>query len=161
MQLQWKPSDLTAATQVEWKKEEPLLEGEGVTFLGEVNEQQKSALLGGARAMLFPIDWPEPFGLVMIEAMACGTPTIACNRGSVPEIIEDGVSGFVVQDIDQAVNAVHRIGEIDRRRCRERFEARFTAKRMAAEYLESYRQRARGLFDRSDAEIVGASHGSD
>src|SRR5207244_1506743 len=94
--------------------------------------------LGQARALLFPIDWPEPFGLVLIEAMACGTPVIAFRRGSVPEVIEDGVTGFVVDDVDAAVTAVERIPTLNRRRCREVFEERFSARRMAEDYVAIY-----------------------
>ena len=127
---------------------EPLLKQPGpptIDFIGEVSDRDKDNLLGGALAMLFPIDWPEPFGLVMIESMACGTPTIAFGCGSVPEVIEDGVSGFIVKDVQGAVKAVERIGEIDRRVCRSRFEARFTAERMAHDYLCVYQGRARGM----------------
>jgi glycosyltransferase involved in cell wall biosynthesis len=127
---------------------QPLLKQPGpsaIDFIGEVNEHEKQALLGNALATLFPIDWPEPFGLVMIESMACGTPTIAFPRGSVPEIIEEGVSGLIVNSIDEAVRAVQRVAGIDRRACRLRFEARFTAQRMAEDYLALYQQRARGL----------------
>ncbi|CAB4243435.1 Glycosyl transferase [Methylacidimicrobium sp. AP8] len=111
-----------------------------VEFIGEVNEREKAQLLGGAAALLFPIDWPEPFGLVMIEAMACGTPVIAFRRGSVPEVVEDGVSGFIVEDVGQAVAAVRRLPDLDRRRVRAAFERRFTVERMARDYLELYRQ---------------------
>nr|WP_298964199.1 glycosyltransferase family 4 protein [uncultured Methylobacterium sp.] len=117
----------------------PLL-GEDAVYLGPVDDMAKGALLGGARALLFPIDWPEPFGLVMIEAMACGTPVIAWNRGSVPEIVEDGVTGFVVASEAEAVAALARVGEIDRAGVRRRFEERFTAERMARDYLALYRR---------------------
>ncbi len=116
----------------------PLLNGHGVEFVGEIGEAEKSDFLGGARALLFPIDWPEPFGLVMIEAMACGTPVIAYECGSVPEVIENGVTGFVVADEDAAVRAVERAGMLDRTRIRARFEARFTAQRMAEDYVSLY-----------------------
>src|SRR5512146_699425 len=105
---------------------EPLLKGPGVEFVGEIGESQKSEFLGNARALLFPISWPEPFGLVMIEAMACGTPVIAVNHGAVPEVVTNGVSGFVVDTIEQAVAAVGRIPEIDRRAVRAAFEERFS-----------------------------------
>ncbi|HLU47762.1 MAG TPA: glycosyltransferase family 4 protein [Planctomycetota bacterium] len=111
-----------------------------VEYLGEVGDAQKSELIGGARALLFPIDWPEPFGLVMIEAMACGTPVIAFRHGSVPEVIDDGVTGFIVDDMPAAIEAASRAHELDRRRVREVFEERFTARRMAKEYLELYRR---------------------
>jgi glycosyltransferase involved in cell wall biosynthesis len=117
----------------------PLLEGDGVEFVGEVNDRQKQAFLGNAAALLFPIDWPEPFGLVMIEAMACGTPVIAWSRGSVPEIVEDGLTGFLVNSEAEAVAALAQIHRLDRRRVRQRFEERFTAQRMAQEYVNSYR----------------------
>ena len=111
----------------------------GVEFIGEINEHEKARFLGGAAALLFPIDWPEPFGLVMIEAMSCGTPVIAYRRGSVPEIVEDGVSGFVVDDVEQAVAAVQRIASFDRATVRAQFERRFTAEQMARGYMEIYR----------------------
>jgi glycosyltransferase involved in cell wall biosynthesis len=117
---------------------EPMLEHPLIEFVGEIGEQQKEEFLGHARALLFPIDWPEPFGLVMIEAMACGTPSIAFRCGSVPEVIEDEVTGFVVDDIDAAVAAATRIGELDRRACRAAFERRFSAKRMASDYVRLY-----------------------
>jgi glycosyltransferase involved in cell wall biosynthesis len=109
-----------------------------VVFLGEITEHEKESLLGHAMALLFPVDWPEPFGLVMIEAMACGTPVIALNRGSVSEVIQDGVSGFIVDTVDQAISAVRRVDSIDRAKVRAEFELRFTAERMAREYLDIY-----------------------
>jgi glycosyltransferase involved in cell wall biosynthesis len=112
------------------------LDGDQVEFVGEVNERQKQDFLGNAMAVLVPIDWPEPFGLVMIEAMACGTPVIAWRRGSVSEIIEHGVTGFIVDSEAEAVDAIERIPTLDRRRVRAAFERRFTARRMA----ESYRR---------------------
>jgi len=118
----------------------PLLRTDGVRFLGEVDDREKETLLQNARALLFPIDWPEPFGLVMIEAMACGTPVIAWRHGSVPEVIEEGVTGFVVESEAEAVEAVERCRSLDRQRIRARFEARFTAERMAADYLAVYDQ---------------------
>jgi glycosyltransferase involved in cell wall biosynthesis len=117
---------------------EPLIDGKTIQLVGEVNERTKEDFLANATALLFPIDWPEPFGLVMTEAMACGTPVIAFRRGSVPEVVDDGVTGFVVEGEAEAVAAVGRLSEIDRRRVRERFDQRFTAKRMAAEYLRAY-----------------------
>jgi glycosyltransferase involved in cell wall biosynthesis len=110
-----------------------------VEFIGEISEQQKGSFLGNASALLFPIDWPEPFGLVMIEAMACGTPVIAFRSGSVPEVLEDGVSGFIVKDIDGAVKAAGRLGELDRAGVRAAFERRFTSERMAKDYVALYR----------------------
>ncbi len=118
----------------------PLLRLDGVEFVGEVDDRGKEELLRGARALLFPIDWPEPFGLVMIEAMACGTPVVAWRCGSVPEVVETGISGFVVESEAQAVEALSRIDALDRARVRARFEARFTAERMARDYLEIYRR---------------------
>jgi glycosyltransferase involved in cell wall biosynthesis len=117
---------------------EPLLAGAHVEFVGEIGPDEKADFLGRARALLFPIDWAEPFGLVMIEAMACGTPVIAYRSGSVPEVITDGVSGFIVDDIDGAVAAVERLDEIDRAGCRAAFEDRFTVERMARDYLQVY-----------------------
>ncbi|WP_332839823.1 glycosyltransferase family 4 protein [Methylobacterium sp. Leaf118] len=117
----------------------PLL-GPDATYLGPLDDAGKSALLGEARALLFPIDWPEPFGLVMIEAMAHGTPVIAWNRGSVPEIVENGVTGFVVASEAEAVAALARIDGLDRRQVRRRFEERFTAERMARDYLALYQR---------------------
>jgi glycosyltransferase involved in cell wall biosynthesis len=116
----------------------PLLTAPDIDFVGEVNEQEKNELMGGAAALLFPIDWPEPFGLVMIESMACGTPVIAWDCGSVREVVDDGVTGFVVRSEDEAVNAVARIGALDRRRVREVFERRFTSTAMAENYLDVY-----------------------
>jgi glycosyltransferase involved in cell wall biosynthesis len=113
-----------------------------VEFIGEVGGREKDEFLGGAHALLFPIDWPEPFGLVMIEAMACGTPVIAWRNGSVPEIVEDGVTGFVVDSVEEAVRAVGRVDGLSRLACRSRFEARYDARRMARDYLEVYRRLA-------------------
>jgi glycosyltransferase involved in cell wall biosynthesis len=109
-----------------------------VEFIGEVNDEEKPEFMGNARALLFPIDWPEPFGLVMIEAMSCGTPVIAFNRGSVPEVIDDGVTGTIVETVDQAVEAVKRLDTIDRQTVRSTFEKRFTVERMAKDYLQIY-----------------------
>ena len=117
---------------------EPLLGADHIDFIGEIGPDEKGEFLGRARALLFPIDWSEPFGLVMIEAMACGTPVIAYRSGSVPEVITDGVSGFIVDDIDGAVAAVRRLDEIDRAACRAAFEERFTVERMARDYLAAY-----------------------
>lgn len=117
---------------------EPLLSDPLVQFLGEVNDAQKNELLGNALAMLFPIAWPEPFGLVMIEAAACGTPVIAYPCGSVPEIVEDGVTGLIVRDLDEAAHAVARARMLDRTHIRKRFEHRFTVERMTSKYLDAY-----------------------
>jgi glycosyltransferase involved in cell wall biosynthesis len=117
----------------------PLLDGPGVEFIGEINEQQKTQFLGGARALLFPVDWPEPFGLVMIEAMACGTPVLAFRCGSVPEIVEDGITGAIVDSTEEAIAAVPRVIALDRHAVRQRFEERFSAARMASDYVALYR----------------------
>jgi glycosyltransferase involved in cell wall biosynthesis len=111
-----------------------------VEFVGEIGGKDKDEFLGNAHALLFPINWPEPFGLVMIEAMACGTPVIAYARGSVPEVMDDGVTGFVVRGLDEAVAAVRRVASLSRRRCRQVFERRFSAARMAGDYLKVYRR---------------------
>jgi glycosyltransferase involved in cell wall biosynthesis len=118
---------------------EPMIKSSGAEYIGEINDTDKSEFLSGAIALLVPIDWPEPFGLVMIEAMACGTPVIAFNRGSVPEVIDDGVTGFIVEDINGAIGAVDRLGHLSREKIRQRFEERFTARRMAQDYLSVYR----------------------
>jgi glycosyltransferase involved in cell wall biosynthesis len=117
---------------------EPLLRDPLIEYVGEIGDGEKQQFLGSARVLLFPIDWPEPFGLVMIEAMACGTPVIAFRGGSVPEVLEHGRTGFIVDDLDDAVDATRRVGELSRQRCRETFEERFTASRMARDYLELY-----------------------
>ena len=118
----------------------PLIEGPGVEFVGEINEREKTKFLGEAAALLFPVDWPEPFGLVMIEAMACGTPILAFRCGSIPEIIEDGITGKVVNSELEAIAALPEILSYDRRAVRRRFEERFTAARMAKDYVGSYRR---------------------
>ena len=117
----------------------PLLTKPNVEFIGEISDAQKSEFLSNAFALLVPIDWPEPFGLVMIEAMACGAPVIAFNRGAVPELIEDGVTGFVVEDETSAVGALRHLSRLSRTVIRKRFEERFTARRMARDYLAVYR----------------------
>ena len=118
----------------------PLINGPGVEFIGEINEREKSKFLGEAAALLFPVDWPEPFGLVMIEAMACGTPVLAFRCGSIPEIIEDDVTGKVVDSEEEAVAALPELLSYDRRAVRRRFEQRFTATRMARDYVSVYRR---------------------
>jgi glycosyltransferase involved in cell wall biosynthesis len=118
----------------------PLLDGPDVEFIGEINEREKAKFLGEAAALLFPVDWPEPFGLVMIEAMACGTPVLAFRCGSVPEVIEDGVTGKVVDSEEEAIAALPAIFSYDRRVVRQRFEERFTATRMAKDYVSTYHQ---------------------
>jgi glycosyltransferase involved in cell wall biosynthesis len=117
---------------------EPLLNDPHIEWLGEISDKDKDAFLGRAYALLFPIDWPEPFGLVMIEAMACGTPVVAYEGGSVSEVMEDGVTGFIVNEIEGAVEAVGRIPEISRAGCRQVFEKRFIASRMASDYVNAY-----------------------
>ena len=109
-----------------------------VEFIGEIGDQDKAKLLGDAAALLFPVDWPEPFGLVIIEAMACGTPVIAFRRGSVAEVLEEGTSGFIVDTVEEAVTAVRRIGSLDRAKIRAEFERRFTVERMARDYCDIY-----------------------
>lgn len=121
-------------------KIKPLLKHPLVEFVGEIGIPEKCNFLGNAAALLFPIDWPEPFGLVMIESMACGTPVIAYPSGSVPEVIFDGISGFIVSDIASAVAAVKQIDKIDRRACREHFELNFSAERMTQDYLNIYQK---------------------
>ncbi len=117
----------------------PLMDHPLVEFIGEISDREKPDFLSGAYGLLLPIDWPEPFGLVMIESMACGTPVIAYNRGSVPEIIDQGLTGFIVEDELSAVNAVGRLADMDRVAIRKHFEKRFTARRMAEDYVEAYR----------------------
>ncbi|MBV8397852.1 MAG: glycosyltransferase family 4 protein [Acetobacteraceae bacterium] len=119
---------------------EPQIDGETIRLIGEVDDAKKQPFLAQAAALLFPIDWPEPFGLVMIEAMACGTPIIAYRSGSVPEVIDEGVTGFIVESEDQAVEAVKEVARLDRRKVRARFEERFTASRMARAYEAHYGQ---------------------
>ena len=123
---------------------EPLLGHDHVEWVGEVAGADKADLLRHAAALVFPIDWAEPFGLVMIEAMACGTPVIAYGSGSVPEVVDHGVSGFIVDSVDESVSAVGRLGELDRRAVRARFEQRFTVQRMTREYVELYRTQIAG-----------------
>jgi glycosyltransferase involved in cell wall biosynthesis len=118
---------------------EPLLDDPGVEFIGEINEYQKAPFLGEAQALLFPIDWPEPFGLSMIEAMACGTPVLAFRCGSVPEIVDEGITGAIVDTLEEAAEALPRVIALDRSRVRQRFEERFSAMRMAKDYVRVYR----------------------
>jgi glycosyltransferase involved in cell wall biosynthesis len=122
----------------------PLLDGTSAEYIGEITDKDKSEFLSGAVALLDPIDWPEPFGLVMIEAMACGTPVIAFNRGSVPEVVDDGLTGFIVEDVAGAIGAVDRLPLLSREKIRRHFEERFTARRMAQEYLSVYRALSEG-----------------
>jgi glycosyltransferase involved in cell wall biosynthesis len=128
----------------------PLINGNPlVEYIGEIGDHEKPGFLSGAIGLLLPIDWPEPFGLVMIEAMACGTPVIAYNRGSASEIIDDGLTGFIVEDETSAVAAVDRLSALSRIAIRKQFEARFTARRMALDYLDAYR----GLLDAAEPRI--------
>src|SRR5512143_2911202 len=128
----------------------PLLEGPGVQFIGEINEQEKTDFLGQALALMFLIDWPEPFGLTMIEAMACGTPVLACRRGSVEEVVDDGLTGHIVDSVDEAIVTLPRVMALDRRAVRRRFEERFTATRMAKDYVRVYKS----LLARSNVKLV-------
>jgi glycosyltransferase involved in cell wall biosynthesis len=135
---------------------QPLLDGPLIQCVGELREGQKDDFLGQAYALLFPIDWPEPFGLVMIEALACGTPVIAYRRGSVPEVLEDGVTGWLVEGLEEAVQAVARVPMLSRTRCRQVFEARFTASRMAQDYVRIYQQLVDERAGRAAADTAGA-----
>jgi glycosyltransferase involved in cell wall biosynthesis len=121
----------------------PMLEGPGIEFIGEIGESAKSEFLGQAAGLLFPVDWPEPFALVMIEAMACGTPVLAFRCGSVPEIVEEGVTGCIVSDVDEAVRAIPGFLALDRKAIRSRFEERFSSARMAADYVRVYQKMLR------------------
>jgi glycosyltransferase involved in cell wall biosynthesis len=131
---------------------EPMLRQPGVEFIGEINERGKTEFLGEAGALLFPVDWPEPFGIVMIEAMACGTPVLAFRRGSVPEIVEDGVTGHIVDTEEEAVRKMPRVLALDRRAVRRRFERRFSAARMAKDYVQVYRSLMRRPSPMIDAD---------
>ena len=117
---------------------QPLLDAPGVEFIGEINEHQKTCFLGEAQALLFPIDWPEPFGLAMIEAIACGTPVLPFGCGSVPEIVEDGITGAIVHSLEEAIAVLPRVMALDRRKIRRRFEQRFEVGRMARDYIDLY-----------------------
>ncbi len=116
----------------------PLLKGPGVQFIGEINEQKKTDFLGQALALMFLIDWPEPFGLSMIEAMACGTPVLALRHGSVEEVVDNGLTGHIVDTVEEAKVTLPRVMALDRRALRGRFEERFTARRMAKDYVRVY-----------------------
>jgi glycosyltransferase involved in cell wall biosynthesis len=132
-----------------------LLDHPLVEFIGEIDETQKARFLGGASALLFPIDWPEPFGIVMIEALACGVPVVAFRRGSVPEIIDDGVTGFVVETVEEAIKATHNVQRLDRRQCRAVFDERFNVTRMASDYVALYEKLI--ARSRSGAVLTGAA----
>ncbi len=137
-------------TEVEYFKSEiePMLSAPGIEYVGEIDERRKQSFLGEARALLFPIDWPEPFGLAMIEAMACGTPVLAYRHGSVPEVIDEGVTGFIVESEEEALCKLGALLALDRGRVRRRFEERFTAARMAADYEKAYLSLLARLPDR-------------
>jgi glycosyltransferase involved in cell wall biosynthesis len=130
----------------------PLLHNPLIEFVGEIGDEDKDRFLGDAIALLFPIDWPEPFGLVLIEALATGTPVIAFGQGSVPEIIDDGITGFVVADIDEAVTAIDAARQLDRTRIRQQFERRFSVERMTQDYLTIYEGILRGGLRNADAD---------
>ena len=124
-------------TQIAPELDHPLVE-----YLGEITDAEKCDFLGKAAAVLCPYDWPEPFGIVLIEALACGTPVLAYRRGSIPEIIEDGVTGFICENLDEMVSAIDRLPLIQRQQCRDAFEARFTVQRMVQDYLTLYERMA-------------------
>ena len=126
----------------------PLLNHPLLTFIGEIGESQKEEFLGNAMALLVPVNWPEPFGLVMIEAMACGTPVLAFRRGSVPEVVDEGESGFVVEDVAEAIDAVEKVRQLDRWKCRQVFERRFTTCRMARDYVAVFKRLAAATIGR-------------
>ena len=134
---------------------QPLLDHPLVEFVGEIGDAQKDAFIGGASALLFPIDWPEPFGLVMIEALACGVPIVAFRGGSVPEVVEPGVTGFIVDNLEDAIEATRRVRRLDRRQCRAAFDRRFTASRMASEYVSAYH---RAIARRRSLPLAAGEH---
>jgi glycosyltransferase involved in cell wall biosynthesis len=135
----------------------PMLNDPNVEFVGEIEERRKSTFLGDARGLLFPVDWPEPFGLVMIEAMACGTPVLAFRNGSVSEVVEEGVTGFIVESEQEAVRKIGALLALDRSRVRRRFEERFTAARMAADYVKIYRTIVPAVAERRPLRLISAS----
>jgi glycosyltransferase involved in cell wall biosynthesis len=140
---------------------EPMLEAGGVEFIGEINEHQKTQFLSDAQVLLFPVDWPEPFGLSMIEAMACGTPVLAFRCGSVPEIVEDGVTGAIVETMEEAIEALPRVIEFNRKKVRQRFEQRFSATRMANDYVGIYRSLLAKSAQREQQEVELSPGGKD
>ena len=119
---------------------EPLLDHPLIEFVGEITDAEKSDFIGNAIGLICPYDWPEPFGLVLIESLACGTPVLAYRRGSIPEIIGHGVTGFISENLDEMVSQVDKLGTIDRNRCRQVFDERFTAQRMTTDYVKIYQQ---------------------
>jgi glycosyltransferase involved in cell wall biosynthesis len=133
---------------------EPLLDHPLVEYVGEITDAEKDDFLGDALALVAPYDWPEPFGLVLIEALACGTPVLAYRRGSIPEVLQDGVTGFICENLDEMAEAVHRVDQLDRRRCREEFEKRFTVERMVQDYLRAYRHL---LVDTAESGVSAAA----
>ena len=133
---------------------EPLLDHPLIDYIGEIGDDVKSDFLGGALALLFPIDWPEPFGLAMIESMACGTPVIAFNCGSVPEVVDHGLTGLIVSSVEEAAAAVRKIEKLDRAHCRKLCEQRFSARRMAADYLDQYQQRVEEVFPSATCRVA-------
>jgi glycosyltransferase involved in cell wall biosynthesis len=138
----------------------PILSNSSAELIGEIGDKDKKEFLANAYALLFPIDWPEPFGLVIIEAMACGTPIIAYRCGSVPELIQEGITGYIVDDIDGALEALGKVPTFDRRRCRRAFEERFSTTRMAQDYLSVYRRIIEASADH-DTGIALAAFNSD
>jgi glycosyltransferase involved in cell wall biosynthesis len=128
----------------------PLLEQDDIEFIGEIDDRRKCKFLGEARALIFPIDWPEPFGLVMIEAMACGTPVLALNRGSVPEVVDDGITGHIADNVAEAICKIGRVLSLDRARVRQQFEQRFCATRMTKDYLHIYNM----LLDQAEDKVL-------
>jgi glycosyltransferase involved in cell wall biosynthesis len=135
----------------------PLLDSPGIEYIGEISEQEKGEFLGNAAALLFPIDWPEPFGLVMIESLACGTPVIAWRRGSAPEVIEHGATGFLCETIDEGVEAVELATRLSRGDCRRAFETRFSIARMAADYVRLY-ERIINHIEVEEVKLHGRDH---
>jgi glycosyltransferase involved in cell wall biosynthesis len=142
------------------KEIKPLLDGPLVEYIGEVNDSQKQELIGNAIALIHPIEFPEPFGIVMIESLACGTPIVAFRTGSIPEVVDEGVTGFVVDNVDDAVKALQKVKTLDRKRCREVFEKRFSSSRMVDDYLTIYEQvilrsKISGVVAEPDIAVLG------
>lgn len=139
-------------------KVEPLMDHPLVEFLGEITDQEKNQFIGEAYALVCPYDWPEPFGLVLIEALACGTPVLAYRRGSIPEIIEDGVTGFISENIGEMAASVTRVDSIDRARCRAAFDQRFTARRMAQDYVKCYERLIEARYVTAEVQPSNGRH---